>query len=371
MHRWSTRSWLCQASTPECQPYLLGRLPRAALRNSYLLNAIFATAALDLSLSSDSNEALSASGMYTRAVQKYASRAITDFHTQVTTMTRENIDLVFYFSSLVGVVNFSMSAYKNMSITDRVCDYAHMALSSNRIVFENFELLMASSSPLSTVVRDFGVDLALLDALDPETKVALALLSSVSRQVRIPATSPAIPAIPTGTVLAEEATLEALGEQAGAENKMPLVSDAYTYQLAIGQMKYCFAEDHAGRLKGYFHTVFAVAGAPFVNALRVREPMALFIFLYWGVLVHRATKDPALWALVSEGQDVVSEASKQLLCSDIAAVPGVREGIAWTRSQVGLPALPGCPLPVELASSGIVDSVTPESMEVWRKALEV
>jgi hypothetical protein len=94
--------------------------------------------------------------------------------------------------------------------------------------------------------------------------------------------------------------------------------------------------------------------------------------LYWGVLVHRATKDPALWALVSEGQDVVAEASKLLLCSDIVAVPGVREGIAWTRSQVDLPPLPECPLPVELASSGIVnDAGTPESIEVWRKAVDV
>ncbi|KAK4451217.1 hypothetical protein QBC34DRAFT_59037 [Podospora aff. communis PSN243] len=371
MHRWSTRSWLCQASTPECQPYLLGRLPRAALGNSYLLNAIFATAALDLSLSSADNQALSASGTYIRAVQDYASKAITEFRTQVTTLTRENVDLVFYFSSMVGVVNFSMSAYRDTGITDRVCDYAHMALSSNRIVIENFELLMASSSPLSTVVSDFGIDLSLLDALDPDTKAALALLSSVSKQVRITATSSTLTAMPTGAVSTEEASPETGGEQVGVEPGTPLASNVYTYQLAIGQTKYCFAEDLAGRLKGYFHTVFAVAGTPFVNALRDREPMALFIFLYWGVLVHRATKDPALWALVSEGQYVVSETSKLLLSSDIWAVPGVREGIAWARSQVDLPALPECLLPVELERSGIVDNVTPESMEVWRKAVDV
>ncbi|KAK0633896.1 hypothetical protein B0T14DRAFT_83614 [Immersiella caudata] len=370
MHRWSTRSWTCQASTPECQPYLLGRLTRAALSDSYLLNAILATAALDLSLSSKQHTALSASGRYVRAVQEFASRAVSDFRTQVTITTRENIDLVFYFSSLIGVINFAMSAYNGMSITDRVCEYASMALASNQIAFDNIGLLMASSSPLSAVVQEFSVDLALLDALDPETKAATALLSSVSRQVRIPATSPTIP---SATILPEEALLATPGEDdLGNDAEGTLAGSIFVYQLAIGQMKYCFAEDLQGRLKGYFHTVFAVAGHPFVNALQNREPMAVFVFMYWGVLVDRASKDPALWALGPEGQEVVSEASELLLRSDIADLPGVREGIAWARGQVDLPELPGCPLPAQLAGSGIISDVNdPESLEVWIKALEV
>ncbi|KAK0657925.1 hypothetical protein B0T16DRAFT_453340 [Cercophora newfieldiana] len=346
MHRWSTRTWTCQAFTPKCQRYLTEQLPRAALGNSYLLNAIYAAAALGLSHSWAGTP--SVTGKFIRAVREYASKAITDFRTQVTVLTSENIALLWYSSSLVASARFAMSAYYSKSIIDRICDHNDMALASHRALRNNIKLVCASSSPLAMrgcKCKSKGFDSTLLDALDDQTKVALALLSCVSDLVRVPAPSPTIP----GSAVAEA----------------PFANSVSLYQKAIGQTQYCFAED-LQRPRGYARTVFYGGGADLVQALRDRQPMAVFIFMYYGVLVHREGEDPGFWTPVSQGQEVVSETSELLLGSGIVDVPGVREGIAWTRSQVGLPALPGCPLPSYFVSSGIVDGEdTLEPSEAW------
>lgn len=95
----------------------------------------------------------------------------------------------------------------------------------------------------------------------------------------------------------------------------------------------------------------------------------MFILMYWGVLVQRATRDPSLWALVSEGRDVVAEASEFLLRSEIADIPGVREGIAWTRNDAGLPPLPACPLPAALHGSRVDVTVSEDFLESWKSEL--
>ena len=344
MHRWSTRSWTCQESTPACRAYLLERLPRAALRNGYLLHAILATAAVDLAVSyKDSSPRDSAS--YFRAALEYGGKAMSDFRTQVTTMTPENVDLVFYFSSLVGVVHLAAPAEEHVNIMDRVCEHADMTIKSGRIVAENMAWIMAGPSPVPTVLRDYTVNLALMDELDPQTRAALELMSSVSRHVRVPPTSPTI----QGSAILVRDMDHPVPQS--REEQGPLARDFYVYRLAIGQTKYCYAEDlqtPQNKLKGYFHTVFAVAGLDFSAAVRNREPMALFILMYWGVLVHRARRDTTLWVLVSEGRNIVAESSLLVFLSEILDVPGVREGIAWTRFQVGLPELPGCVLPPHL-----------------------
>jgi hypothetical protein len=107
---------------------------------------------------------------------------MSDFRAQVTTVTPENVDLVFYFSSLAGVVHFSVPpADKNASNIDRVCEHAEVTLKSGHIVVENMAWILAGPSPLPTVLQQYTVDLALMDELDQRTRSALELMSSVSR----------------------------------------------------------------------------------------------------------------------------------------------------------------------------------------------
>lgn len=346
-----------------CRLYLVDHLPRAALRNGYLLHAILATAAVDLAVLYKASDSPRDSASYFQTALEYGSKAMTDFRAQVTAVTPENVDLVFYFSSLVGVVHFSVPpADKDASIIDRVCEHADVTLKSGHIVVENMAWILAGPSPLPTVLQQYTVDLTLMNKLDQKTRVALEFMSSVSRQVRVPPTSPTIQG--SATLTGEMPALSQDGQG-------PLAHELHVYQLAIGQTKYCYAEDLRDKRKAYFHTMLAVAGAPFSAAVRNREPMALFILMYWGVLVHRGKRDPSLWVLVPEGHNIVAESSSLVLFSEIVDVPGVREGIAWTRFQAGLPELPGCVLPPMLTETGIVAGVNIDAIEGSATGLNV
>lgn len=354
---------------------MLDYLPRAALRNGYLLSAILATAAVDLAVSHNTG---SVSNSYVRAALEYGTRAMAEFRAQVSALTPENIDLVFYFSGLVGMVQFALPASPlsessermdgraSTRVIDRACDHADATLKSGRAVFEHLPWLLNGPSPAGRIVRDFPMELKFMDVLDTSTKAALDLMSAVSRRVRVSASSPTVreSVLLTGEVVSVKAT-----ENVVSGKQSPLACEVMVYKLAIGQTKYAFAEDQQDRLKGYFHTVFAVAGSSFAAAVRDREPMAVFIIMYWGVLVQRATRNPELWGLVSEGREVVAEASEFLVRSGIAEVPGVRQGIAWTRKEVGLAPLPGCPLPATLHGSGIDKTVSEDFLESWRSEL--
>jgi hypothetical protein len=320
MHRWTTKSWTSFRAIPECQPYLVDYLPRAALCHGFLMNAIFAAAAMDLSLSNAAD--LGNSAKYLRASLEYGTRASIEFRTQVTNVTSDNIDLLYYFASMASMVHFA-TPDKNLAILDRVDTLFDMLLSSTRIAASNIAWLLASPAPLSTVVDRYGVDVELYKGMPAETLDAIGLLKSVGRLVRL-APNPNNP-----------------------DGQGPLASEVPSYLNAAAQTHYCFAEDFHDRIRGYFISVFPAAGGEFAVAFREREPMAMFIILYWGVLVHRAAQDTYIWGIETAGRDIVADASALLLGSHILDVAGVREGIAWTREQVGLPPIPECPLPQE------------------------
>lgn len=126
---------------------------------------------------------------------------------------------------------------------------------------------------------------------------------------------------------------------AGQEVPSPPESERYMYWLAIAQLKYCFAEDARGLIAGYCLTFIPVAGADFIWAIRKQEPVALFVLMYFGVLMDRYGEDPRMWWITTTGRDLVKETSEILLQTPIAMIPDGREGITWTRQQAGLPPL--------------------------------
>jgi hypothetical protein len=111
------------------------------------------------------------------------------------------------------------------------------------------------------------------------------------------------------------------------------------YRKAIAQLKYCFAEDARDLIKGYCLSMIPVAGPEFAVAMRNLDPLALFIVMYFGVLLDRMARDPMAWWISSMGKDLVKRASEILQQSPIAQIPDGRGGISWTRQQVDLPAL--------------------------------
>ncbi|KAM0274332.1 hypothetical protein ACHAQH_007967 [Verticillium albo-atrum] len=317
MHRWSTRTWGALYSIPEDQSFLQVVLPRAALRHPYVMNGIFAITALDVAMDLTESEARA----YRRAALEFSNRASVDFRAQLADINADNICYLYYFAMISAFFNFAMPA-EHLTCLERITMAFDMILGASRIAWTNFEWMIQGPDSTKYVIERYTVDLSLINDIDGETMIALTNLSTVVREARL--------AGPDGT-----------------PGKGPIANEIWEYQLAVGQTKYCFAEERLNRLKCYYLSLITVAGVDFAARMRAREPMALFIVMYWAVLLDRASDDPMVWwsspwmSTSTVGRDLVDETSKLLVQTDIALIPEGRKGIAWTREQARLPPLKG------------------------------
>ncbi|KAN0102978.1 hypothetical protein V8E51_011291 [Hyaloscypha variabilis] len=317
MHRWTTRTYMGLVAVPEDHPHLQDYLPRAALRNSYLMNGILALSALELARAS------ATSATYLPAAIEYSNKASADFRVQLCNITRDNLHLLYYFAMIAATFNFALPPEQMTSI-DRIGIAFDMVIGATAIATTNIEWLMDSPMTLGTVL-DLGR--ASMDLVDSETLTALDYMVSVSSQM-----SPKL-------IAEEKETMKV--EIGGQEQEIPCppVSEQFMYWLAIAHLKYCFAEDARSLIKGYCMTFIPLSGTDFIWAIRKQEPVALFVLMYFGVLMDRYGADTKAWWIMTTGRDLVKEASEILLRSPVAMMDDGREGIAWTRRQVGLPPL--------------------------------
>ena len=114
------------------------------------------------------------------------------------------------------------------------------------------------------------------------------------------------------------------------------------YSTTIFWLREIFAEAADGRVKGFCLAFFTLMGVRFTEALRAREPVALFIVMHWAVQLDRLGRE--VWWAEDVGRRLVREISDLLrgpegghACAWIAALPDGRDGIIWARQQVGLP----------------------------------
>jgi hypothetical protein len=299
-------------SVPEDQPNLQDYLPRAALQNSYLMNGILALSALELARSSGTPAA------YLPAALEYSNKASADFRTQLCNITADNLHLLYYFAMIAATFNFALPP-EQMSAIDRIGIAFDMVIGASTLALTNIQWLIESPITMR-VIRSLGV--TTLSILDSDTLLAIERMSSVSQQM-----SPKL-------INAVE-TIR-YGEQVIPG---PPASEQFMYWLAIAQLKYSFAEDARGLIKGYCISFIPIAGPDFIWAVRKQEPVALFVLMYFGVLMDRYGEDPAMWWVTTTGRDLVKETSEILMRSPIAMMPDGRQGMAWTRRRVGLPPL--------------------------------
>lgn len=95
------------------------------------------------------------------------------------------------------------------------------------------------------------------------------------------------------------------------------------YVCAIKQLEHSFVEDQT-----FAFSWLTSTGADFNIELRRREPTALVILMYWGVLLD--TLDEIWWAKYS-GRRLVDDLSTILL----GYGPQWNEAIAWAKKEVG------------------------------------
>lgn len=103
MHHWTSRMWRVFYAIPEDQEYLQKLLPQIAMKESYLLDGIFAMAATDLAYQKQGAAATD----YLCAALAYSSRASAGFRARPAPLDRDNIHVLHYSGLFAAYVNFS------------------------------------------------------------------------------------------------------------------------------------------------------------------------------------------------------------------------------------------------------------------------
>ena len=310
-------------SVPEDGYYLQTYLPQAGLRNGYLMNGIFAMAAIDIALHNSSPSATKAK--YFRTALQYCNKATAEFRIHLQNINRENLHLLYYFAMLAAVFNFATS-FEEQNTLERMDTAFEMLLGATNIATVNITWLLESPSSIRDVVNDVQSELLKggdpFNSVDPETKRALECASTVWREISKP-------------TISDRESMELEEELIST----PEQGNEQYYGTVIKQLKHCFAEDARDKIKFYCFSLISLAGGKFQKDVKRRVPMALFLEMYFGVLLHRASKDPMAWWADDVGKDMVNQISRILQGSAIAQVLEGQEGILWARQQVGLPDL--------------------------------
>lgn len=278
-------------------------LPRAALDNRYLMNGILAMAAADL--------AHSGQKAYLRPALEYNAKSMADARPRIGKSSQSNDPWLYSLGLLMAAFNFVMSSQPR--VLDRLITTLDMLLGARNTMLHSTGTWQSCCQ--SQIIS--GLNMETMDFLDDETKTALDRLTTVSHQIRVPATDN------------------------GNDNNATTTSfagDISFYQIAIAYIKCCFAEEAKGSIKNYCWSITAIVDPKLFTAVKQSEPMALMVVLYLGVLMARMRRDPVTsWWFGSGGQSVVEEITGILLQSPIAQLLDGREAIEWSRRQVGLP----------------------------------
>ncbi|KAK2799160.1 hypothetical protein FQN51_007129 [Onygenales sp. PD_10] len=305
MHRWSVRTWTgLNSSVSNCEELLKTKLPQEALSHSYLLNGILSLAALDMSLG-DTDTDVSSATKYRCIALEYSNRASIEFRSALSqpNLNAGELHLLYYFATITTVLYFALRQ-PSASALETLGVAMTLFLGSPRMARSSLDWLVYSSASLAVNLQQLPPFLPeMLDLLDDGTRVAVMRMEVVRGLVR---------------------------------DRQSL----YDPDKTITQTKYGFVHDHlaskSGATSGYFMTVIAVGGREFAAAVTEREPLALFILMYWAVLVNRVGREGGMWWVGSIGRDLVREISELLIGGDIWGLKDVREGARWARRDVGM-----------------------------------
>ncbi|RYP53580.1 hypothetical protein DL768_001444 [Monosporascus sp. mg162] len=315
---------------PEEESYLSCVMPREALKHKFLLDGIFAVAALDIARSSEEPDATK----YEHIALEYYNRGSATFRALLADIPPDTYHLMFIFATAAAVMVLGLpqgtgDSEDEMSAVGRIITLADLFSGALLIVYAGWDKLVDAPYPfrealsakvdsLEILARNCPVEpdelpyrLASLDLLDDEIKMALARLDSVNNELH------------GSAQVAEEGHDTAEGVARSVHE---------IYRLAIFWLKENFAER---AVKGYFLSFFSLAGQDFTAAMKKAEPVALFILLHWAVALDAAGRDQ--WWAKGVGRQLVVETSDILQSSQLALMPDGRDGIAWVRQRVGLP----------------------------------
>ncbi|KAH8586252.1 hypothetical protein B0O99DRAFT_644845 [Bisporella sp. PMI_857] len=285
MHYWFTNT--CYSFTTAHADLFRGHVVKEALKHEYLADFIFALTSLHIA--SETSDPVSAASYVSVALQ-YQNNAVSTFHAALHNVTQSNCDAIFV-----------------SSILTMVCSIVSPLLPTG----DNDAAKSLTESIL--LLYDF------LGGINSVVNISRHWLKSG----------------PCKAIFSSHRTFKPLGED---EIMLPIrrlrrLNNAATgainslhetYEHAIAQLEICFAESPTTAVPW-----LAMAGKDFANELQKREPMALMIFIHWGVLLDKL--DEMWWAKFS-GKKLVEE-----LCWSFDGYGNEwDEATKWAKMKVGL-----------------------------------
>ncbi|KAL4952268.1 hypothetical protein BDW69DRAFT_23797 [Aspergillus filifer] len=269
MHKYSTETF--QSFCNSASDFYTWQIavPREAFRQDFLMKGILAAASLHIASSMDPSAAVT----YINTALDYHNQTLTPFRHAIDDISPDNCDAVFAHSVVTTVISIALPA--------RPTETDESAGAYDKIVVAT-ELLQGVSKILRICrrwlqLKPFAATNDFWDrsdiGLDSETEAALDKLSSLTDE--------------TANAEQHEMYMEAV----------KLLRSCYT--------RYANSRDIASILAW-----LAAADRGLVYAFRCREPLAMLILMYWGVLLHQLhTK---LWWARNSGSALVLDVLSQL-----------------------------------------------------------
>lgn len=262
-------------------------VPRLALQHRYLMHGILALASLHIATTRVSDDALA----YIDAGLEYHSLSLEPFRIVIGNLTPENCDAAFAQSVVTTAISLALP---------QLTATRENAVRMTDNVLTVFELLQGVKKILTIGQRQSWIHLGLFSQgefwkkdsftkLDPDTDAALDQLKALNESV----------------------------------------SDSVSVDV-INHLRHCFRKFTCSSDPAPVLAWLAAVDKSFVECLRLRQPFALLVLAYWGILLSEL--DGHRWWARNSGQALVLELMGGL--SVQGQDPAWESCIAWVRQRV-------------------------------------
>lgn len=317
MHRWSTRTWSAGVSVPEDRQLFQVDLPRQALKDDFLLNGIFALSAADMYLSGHAE--------FEGPAYRFAQQAREDIHRRLPHITKDDVIGLHAMAYLSDLFNYMMA---HQTAYFRVVNSFYATHRTLEVILKELNWRPPCLTAVQRAIAPIDPWLAFLDE---NACLGLSFLDVVADSFHVPVIDSST-APETAAAAAAAAPSSAIGNTAAART-IP------AYRDAVNEVRRAFGEEPRGVIKLY--VLFFGTNVPqhfFRQAFRY-EPMAMFVFMYLGVVLYKTGQDPSYWWTRDLGKDLVEETADMLERTVMMGLEAGKGGIMWARNEVGIAAI--------------------------------
>ncbi|KAL4911757.1 hypothetical protein BDW62DRAFT_45836 [Aspergillus aurantiobrunneus] len=289
MHKFSTETFqsFCNSSSDFYTWQIV--VPQKALSHDFLMKGILATASLHIASSMDPSAALT----YINTALEYHNQTLTPFRHAIDEISPDNCDAVFAHSVVTTIISIALPQLTTEK-DESIGAYEKIVLAT--------ELLQGVSKIIKICrgwlkLKPFTGGSDFWDrsniGLDEETDTALKNLSALTDEI------------------------------ANAEQHN-------MFKEAVTLLRQCFTRYANSKDIASILAWLAAADKEFIYALRCRQPFALLILMYWGVLLHEL--HGRLWWARNSGSALVLE----LLTELRSYQPRWETILLWPKQRIGL-----------------------------------